>query len=44
MDRMDEDFEALVKRRVYDMAGTCAGVKVYLNNERVKVTKFKQYM
>ena len=44
MDRMDADFEALVKRRVYDMAGTCTGVKVYLNNERIKIAKFKQYM
>lgn len=44
MDRMDEDFEALVKRRVYDMAGTCAGLKVYLNNERIKIKKFKEYM
>ena len=44
MDKMDEDFEALVKRRVYDMAGTCNGIKVYLNGIRVKVTKFKQYM
>lgn len=44
MDKMDEDFEALVKRRVYDMAGTCTGIKVYLNGERVKVAKFKQYM
>ena len=43
MDQMDDDFEALVKRRVYDMAGTC-GVKVYLNDMRIKVTKFKQYM
>lgn len=44
MDEMDDDFEALVKRRVYDMAGTCAGIKVYLNDTRIKVTKFKQYM
>lgn len=44
MDGMDEDFEALVKRRVYDMAGTCKDVKVYLNEKRVKVNKFKQYM
>lgn len=44
MDKMDEDFEALVKRRVYDMAGTCSGVKVYLNNERIKIKKFKEYM
>ncbi|GAB7354952.1 hypothetical protein MBLNU459_g5568t1 [Dothideomycetes sp. NU459] len=44
MDGMDDDFEALVKRRVYDMAGTCPGVKVYLNDTRLKVSKFKQYM
>ncbi|KAK5175786.1 DNA topoisomerase 2 [Saxophila tyrrhenica] len=44
MDKMDADFEALVKRRVYDMAGTCSGIKVYLNNERIKIKKFKEYM
>ncbi|GAB7337928.1 hypothetical protein MBLNU457_4312t1 [Dothideomycetes sp. NU457] len=44
MEQMDDDFEALVKRRVYDMAGTCGGVKVFLNDTRIKVTKFKQYM
>lgn len=44
MNEMDDDFEGLVKRRVYDMAGTCKGVKVYLNGDRIKVTKFKQYM
>ncbi|KAL1306289.1 hypothetical protein AAFC00_004375 [Neodothiora populina] len=44
MDGMDDDFEALAKRRVYDMAGSLAGVKVSLNDTRVKVTKFKQYM
>ncbi|KXT01938.1 hypothetical protein AC578_2560 [Pseudocercospora eumusae] len=44
MEKMDADFEALVKRRVYDMAGTAKGVKVYLNGERIKISKFKQYM
>nr|POF15379.1 dna topoisomerase 2 [Quercus suber] len=44
MDNMDDDFEALVKRRVYDMAGTAKGVKVYLNDTRIKISKFKQYM
>jgi DNA topoisomerase-2 len=44
MDEMDDDFEALVKRRVYDMAGTCTGIKVFLNGERIKINKFKQYM
>ncbi|SMQ45370.1 unnamed protein product [Zymoseptoria tritici ST99CH_3D7] len=44
MDQMDDDFEALVKRRVYDMAGTVKGLKVYLNDTRIKISKFKQYM
>ena len=44
MSGMDDDFEALVKRRVYDLAGTSRGVKVYLNGERLKVNSFKKYM
>lgn len=44
MDGIDDDFEALVKRRVYDLAGTSRGVKVWLNGERIKVTNFKKYM
>nr|OQO22558.1 DNA topoisomerase 2 [Rachicladosporium sp. CCFEE 5018] len=44
MDEMDDDFEALVKRRVYDMAGCVSGVKVWLNENRIKISKFKQYM
>jgi len=44
MTGIDDDFEALVKRRTYDMAGTLRGVKVYLNDTRVKVTSFAKYM
>ncbi|KAJ9667630.1 DNA topoisomerase 2 [Coniosporium apollinis] len=44
MDGMDDDFEALAKRRVYDIAGTLKDVKVYLNGERIKVNSFKKYM
>ena len=44
MEGMDDDFEALVKRRVYDLAGTCTGVKVSLNGERIKIRSFKEYM
>ncbi|KAF2690204.1 type II DNA topoisomerase [Lentithecium fluviatile CBS 122367] len=44
MDGIDDDFEALVKRRTYDMAGTLRGIKVYLNGERVKVNSFAKYM
>ena len=41
---IDDDFEALVKRRVHDLAGTVKGIKVWLNGERVKVNNFKKYM
>ncbi|KAJ8613066.1 hypothetical protein MRB53_037118 [Persea americana] len=44
MTEIDTDFEALVKKRVYDMAGTVKGVKVYLNGDRIKVSSFKKYM
>ncbi|KAF2204575.1 type II DNA topoisomerase [Delitschia confertaspora ATCC 74209] len=44
MEAMDDDFEALVKRRVYDMAGTLKGIKVYLNGDRVKINGFAKYM
>lgn len=44
MDGIDDDFEALAKRRTYDMAGTLRGVKVYLNGDRVKVNSFAKYM
>jgi DNA topoisomerase-2 len=44
MSGIDDDFEALVKRRSYDMAGTLKGVKVYLNGERIKVNSFAKYM
>jgi DNA topoisomerase-2 len=44
MEGMDDDFEALVKRRIYDLAGTLKGVKLKLNGERIKVTNFKKYM
>ena len=44
MQGIDDDFEALVKRRVYDLAGTSKGVKVWLNGERIKVNNFKKYM
>jgi DNA topoisomerase-2 len=44
MDGIDDDFEALVKRRTYDMAGTLKGVKVYLNGDKVKVGTFGKYM
>ncbi|KAK9450078.1 DNA topoisomerase [Limtongia smithiae] len=44
MDELDNDLHGLMLRRVYDLAGTIRNVKVYLNNERLKITGFKQYM
>ncbi|KAL9015708.1 MAG: hypothetical protein Q9185_006903 [Variospora sp. 1 TL-2023] len=44
MDGMDDDFEALVKRRVYDLAGTVKDVRVELNGEKIKINNFKKYM
>jgi DNA topoisomerase-2 len=43
MDGMDDDFEALVKRRVYDLAGT-GKVAVKLNGTRIPVRNFKKYI
>ncbi|KAL3444189.1 DNA topoisomerase [Aspergillus insuetus] len=43
MDGIDDDFEALLKRRVYDLAGTTQ-VAVKLNGTRVSVRNFKKYM
>ncbi|KAG9050359.1 DNA topoisomerase 2 [Tulasnella sp. UAMH 9824] len=43
MSRIDEDTEALLKKRVYDMAGTVSDIKVLLNGERVKVKNFRSY-
>ena len=44
MDRIDEDTASLLQRRVYDLAGTVKDVKVYLNDERLKIKNFKQYV
>lgn len=44
MEGMDDDFEALAMRRVYDMAGTCKDVRVSLNGQKLKIRNFKKYM
>lgn len=41
-DGIDDDLEALIYRRIYDVAGT-VNVKVYLNGELVKIRDFKSY-
>ncbi|KAK1674771.1 DNA topoisomerase [Colletotrichum godetiae] len=42
MTGIDDDLEALINRRVYDMAGTVRGIKVYLNGTHIKLA-FKGY-
>lgn len=44
MDSIDEDTAGLLRKRVYDMAGTVKNVKVFLNDDRLKVKNFKQYI
>lgn len=41
-DGIDDDTEAVMYRRVYDLAGTVEGIKVHLNGELLKVG-FKKY-
>lgn len=44
MDKIDEDTAGLLRKRVYDMAGTVKDIKVFLNDERLKIKNFKQYV
>ncbi|KAJ3252865.1 DNA topoisomerase 2 [Boothiomyces macroporosus] len=44
LDSIDDDFAALLTKRVYDLAGCVRGVKVYLNDTRIKMKDFKEYM
>jgi DNA topoisomerase-2 len=42
MDGIDDDTYSLLMKRVYDIAGTVKDVKVFLNDERLKIKGFKQ--
>ncbi|XP_045536346.1 DNA topoisomerase 2 [Papilio machaon] len=44
MDKLEDDIVALMSRRAYDVAASSQGVKVYLNGERLKINKFKDYV
>ncbi|ODV91810.1 hypothetical protein CANCADRAFT_30135 [Tortispora caseinolytica NRRL Y-17796] len=43
MQELDEDIISVMRRRVYDLAGTVRGVQVFLNGNRIKVSNFKSY-
>ncbi len=42
MTSIDDDTYSLLMKRVYDMAGTVKDIKVFLNDERLKIKGFKQ--
>lgn len=44
MQNIDDDFAALVKKRVHDLAGCVRGVKVFLNDTRIKIKNFQEYV
>ncbi|KAL0871693.1 hypothetical protein ABMA27_004209 [Loxostege sticticalis] len=44
MDKLEDDIVMLMSRRAYDVAASSPGVKVYLNGERIKINKFKDYV
>ncbi|KAK9243853.1 DNA topoisomerase [Lipomyces tetrasporus] len=44
MTKLDDDLIGIMMRRVYDLAGSVKNVKVYLNNDRLKIRNFKQYI
>ncbi|KAI8426016.1 hypothetical protein MSG28_004992 [Choristoneura fumiferana] len=44
MEKLEDDIISLMSRRAYDVAASSPGVKVYLNGERLKINKFKDYI
>lgn len=44
MTELDDDLIGIMMRRVYDLAGSVRNVKVYLNDNRLMIRNFKQYM
>ena len=43
MDNLEDDTIALLARRAYDIAASTRGVKVYLNDKRLPISKFEDY-
>ncbi|MBN3313791.1 TOP2A topoisomerase, partial [Atractosteus spatula] len=44
MQSLDKDTVALMSRRAYDVAGSTAGVKVFLNGQKLSVNGFRSYV
>lgn len=43
MSELEDDLIALLARRVYDIAASTRGVKVYLNDKKLPINKFEDY-
>uniref|UniRef100_UPI00398EFC1C DNA topoisomerase 2-alpha n=1 Tax=Pristiophorus japonicus TaxID=55135 RepID=UPI00398EFC1C len=44
MQILDKDIVAIMSRRAYDIAGTCKGVRVFLNGKKLPVSGFRSYV
>lgn len=44
MTHLDDDIVSLLKKRVYDIAGISAGLKVFLNGKKLPIKSFKDYV
>lgn len=44
MERLDDDFVSLIKKRVYDLSGIVKDVRVFLNGEQIHIRNFKDYV
>ncbi|KAL3320015.1 DNA topoisomerase 2-beta [Cichlidogyrus casuarinus] len=44
MTEFESDIAELYKRRAFDIAASCPGVKVFLNGKRLNVTSFRDYV
>ena len=44
MSHLDDDIVALMTKRVYDIAGSTAGIRVFLNGEQLRINGFLDYI
>jgi DNA topoisomerase-2 len=44
MEKLDDDILGVLRRRVYDLAGTVKDVSVFLNGTKLKIRNFKEYV
>lgn len=44
MEKLDSDIVSLLKKRVYDLSATVKKIKVYLNDELISISGFKDYV